>query len=289
MFKDYKALFKSLRETQEKLWSNATAWAPGARLSPELDAWQRDMLGNLNDWAEQAVDQSLELQNAWLAQWSGRATEKKVKPRLFAEMNSEAQQAAQRWMEQQNALWNQWLSMLSKSGTEFPGQVDMEKAFRESNQRQMELLAEWAKMGNFEDLSMKEMNKLADQIAKSLQKSIDTQRQLWSYWFDEFRKASTALSSTLEAAPMSSASAAAEPAPAPTAKPATANEADLKQISGIGPGLEKKLKSAGYISLEQIAKLTDEQIAELEKTVIRFSGRIKRDDWMGQARKLLGL
>lgn len=285
MFKDYKALFKGLREAQEKLWSEATAWAPGAQLSPELDAWQRNMLGNLNEWAERAVEQSLELQGAWLEQWAGRATEKKVKPRMFAELSTDAQRTAQRWLEQQQDLWNQWMSMLNQGGTQFPGQAEMETAFREANQRQLQLLSDWAKMRDYEDLSMKELNKLTDQITKSMQKSIDTQRQLWSYWFDEMRKASETLASVVE--PTSAAPTPAAPAKK-SSSPAKAGLDDLKQISGIGPGLEKKLKDAGYTTFEQIAKLTDEQIDELEKTVIRFSGRIKRDDWMGQARKLMG-
>jgi predicted flap endonuclease-1-like 5' DNA nuclease len=62
---------------------------------------------------------------------------------------------------------------------------------------------------------------------------------------------------------------------------------DLKMILGVGPGLEKKLQDAGIVSYAQIAMLTDAKITELETNVIKFTGRIKRDDWVGQATQLM--
>ena len=62
---------------------------------------------------------------------------------------------------------------------------------------------------------------------------------------------------------------------------------DLKMILGVGPGLEKKLQDAGIVSYAQIAMLTDAEITELETSVIKFAGRIKRDDWIGQATQLM--
>jgi predicted flap endonuclease-1-like 5' DNA nuclease len=62
---------------------------------------------------------------------------------------------------------------------------------------------------------------------------------------------------------------------------------DLKLITGVGPGLEKKLHDVGITLFEQIANLTDLQIADLETNVVKFTGRIKRDDWIGQAEQLM--
>ena len=62
---------------------------------------------------------------------------------------------------------------------------------------------------------------------------------------------------------------------------------DLKMISGVGPGLERKLLDFGITSYAQIAALTDDDIAELEAHVVKFAGRIKRDDWIGQAQQLM--
>lgn len=61
---------------------------------------------------------------------------------------------------------------------------------------------------------------------------------------------------------------------------------DLTAITGIGPALAKKLNAAGIFGYAQLAAITEKEIAHLEKTVIKFSGRIKRDDWVGQAKRL---
>ena len=58
-------------------------------------------------------------------------------------------------------------------------------------------------------------------------------------------------------------------------------------IAGIGPGLEKKLNAAGITSYAQIAVLTAADIRRLEREVVKFAGRITRDDWIGQAKQLL--
>jgi len=65
-----------------------------------------------------------------------------------------------------------------------------------------------------------------------------------------------------------------------------ADQDDLKLISGIGPVLEGKLHGAGISSYQRIAALTDDEIERIESEVIHFSGRIHRDDWIGQAKTL---
>ena len=61
---------------------------------------------------------------------------------------------------------------------------------------------------------------------------------------------------------------------------------DLKMINGIGPALEGKLNAAGFCAYRQIANLTDADVNRLEVEVIHLSGRIRRDDWIGQAKAL---
>lgn len=73
--------------------------------------------------------------------------------------------------------------------------------------------------------------------------------------------------------------------PEPVARPQTQD--DLKQISGVGPKLEKVLNGLGFWSYAQIAALTPEQIAWLDSE-LGFAGRIGRDDWIGQAKALSG-
>lgn len=61
---------------------------------------------------------------------------------------------------------------------------------------------------------------------------------------------------------------------------------DLKLLNGIGPVLEGKLNAAGIHSYRQLAALTDADIDRLESEVINFGGRVRREDWIGQAKAL---
>ena len=60
---------------------------------------------------------------------------------------------------------------------------------------------------------------------------------------------------------------------------------DLKLIKGVGAVLERRLNEAGVFHFWQIAALRKAQIDALE-SVLRFPGRIARDNWKAQARAL---
>ena len=75
-------------------------------------------------------------------------------------------------------------------------------------------------------------------------------------------------------------------APAKVSVKVAVDADDLKQISGIGPKLEGILKDMGVTSLAQVAAWVDKDIARFDKE-LGFEGRIKRDDWVGQAKALL--
>ncbi len=62
---------------------------------------------------------------------------------------------------------------------------------------------------------------------------------------------------------------------------------DLKRINGVGPFIEKKLNQIGIYTFEQIASLSDHQTEQVTEAIEFFPGRIKRDDWVGQARRLM--
>lgn len=87
-----------------------------------------------------------------------------------------------------------------------------------------------------------------------------------------------------EPAPAAAPAPAAEPArEAPT--PASSGPDDLKQLSGVGPALEKKLHAAGVTTFAQIAAWSDADIAEMDEK-LAFKGRIARDGWVEQAKVL---
>lgn len=62
---------------------------------------------------------------------------------------------------------------------------------------------------------------------------------------------------------------------------------DLKRINGIGPFIEEKLNSIGIYTFEQISRFNDQDIETVTALIEFFPGRIKRDDWKGQAQKIL--
>ncbi len=62
---------------------------------------------------------------------------------------------------------------------------------------------------------------------------------------------------------------------------------DLTEIKGIGSFLEKKLNGLGIYSYEQISRLDGNLIEKLTTAIEFFPGRIERDDWVGQAKRLL--
>lgn len=66
---------------------------------------------------------------------------------------------------------------------------------------------------------------------------------------------------------------------------APADPDDLKQIKGVGPGLEKTLNELGIYKFSQIMTWGASEIAWVDAR-LKFKGRITRDDWIGQATTL---
>jgi large subunit ribosomal protein L21 len=96
------------------------------------------------------------------------------------------------------------------------------------------------------------------------------------------------------AAPTKKAKAKAEKPAAVAAAPAAlkfldapkGKADDLKDISGVGPSLEKKLNALGIFHFWQIAEM---EVATLEAVdaEIGFKGRAIREDWVGQSKHLM--
>ena len=61
---------------------------------------------------------------------------------------------------------------------------------------------------------------------------------------------------------------------------------DLKRIKGVGPKLEALLHSLGIYHFDQIATWGAAEIAWMDNHLEGFTGRVSRDDWVGQAKEL---
>lgn len=78
---------------------------------------------------------------------------------------------------------------------------------------------------------------------------------------------------------------ATAPAPAPAA--ASAQSDDLSRIKGVGPKLVTMLHELGITRFEQIAALDEAEIERVDSQLGRFKGRIRRDQWVEQAKLLV--
>ena len=89
------------------------------------------------------------------------------------------------------------------------------------------------------------------------------------------------------AKPAAKPKAAAKPAAKPKAAPKAAAGADnLKDLSGVGPALEKKLHAEGITTFAQIAVWTDADVEDFGEK-LSFKGRIEREGWIEQAKKFV--
>ncbi len=100
-----------------------------------------------------------------------------------------------------------------------------------------------------------------------------------------------ALAAEVPAVPVAAAGPAPLPEPGADGVAALADAAsapdDLKRIRGIGPALEKTLHEAGVVRVSQIAAWDQAQIDDMAARLGRMGGRIRSDDWVGQAQALL--
>jgi predicted flap endonuclease-1-like 5' DNA nuclease len=85
----------------------------------------------------------------------------------------------------------------------------------------------------------------------------------------------------LEAA-LSKARSSSSPPPAPAE-----SGDDLKVVKGIGPKFEKLLKARGITEVRQIAEWTDADIDDIAKKIGVKASRIRREDWIGRAKRVL--
>ena len=82
------------------------------------------------------------------------------------------------------------------------------------------------------------------------------------------------------AAPMASS----EPAkPKALAAPRGGKADDLKELEGIGPGLEKLCHALGIFHFDQIAAWSAAEVAWMDGNLKGFKGRVSRDKWVSQS------
>ena len=99
--------------------------------------------------------------------------------------------------------------------------------------------------------------------------------------------AKPASKTTAKAAPKTSAAKTAATKSAPAKKSAAnATPDDLTAIKGVGPKLAAQLADLGVKRFDQIAAMSTKDFEGLDEKLGAFRGRWRRDDWVGQAKKL---
>ncbi|QIQ85540.1 hypothetical protein [Erythrobacter sp.] len=90
-------------------------------------------------------------------------------------------------------------------------------------------------------------------------------------------------------APAPTPAPAPAPAPAPTPAPVPAGDEsdDLTRIKGVGPKLATMLGELGVTRFAQIAEWDEAEIDRIDAQLGRFQGRIRRDQWVEQAKLLV--
>ena len=59
---------------------------------------------------------------------------------------------------------------------------------------------------------------------------------------------------------------------------------DLKEIEGVGPGLEKLCHDLGIFHFDQIAAWGAAEVSWMDANLKGFKGRVTRDKWVAQCR-----
>lgn len=72
----------------------------------------------------------------------------------------------------------------------------------------------------------------------------------------------------------------------PVPAPASNGTDDLTRIKGLGPKLQSLLNTLGVTSFAQIAAWSESDIDEVDAKLGKFEGRIRRDNWVEQAKLL---
>ena len=118
-------------------------------------------------------------------------------------------------------------------------------------------------------------------VAKSAAKPKPTKSAPKSAASKPAAKATAAKASESDPAP---ASAGTRPKALKAARKGVAD--DLKQIKGVGPKMEGLLHSLGFFHFDQVAGWTADEVAWVDQNLEGFKGRVSRDNWVEQAKKL---
>jgi|APTNR8051073442_1049403.scaffolds.fasta_scaffold03127_7 predicted flap endonuclease-1-like 5' DNA nuclease len=250
-------IFKSWTEAQKRLWESLCSAVP-FQPPAGVEAWRETYLKNLNTW-ESAVKQTLEQEVAWVEQWVHQVAQERGKPEMMTAWVRQMEEVLQRWIQTQNQWWDEYFMVLRRGGFAYPDWVHPPAS---SSAVEPVVVAESAVTKPAPPATPAPETIAEPSIAEPVAAASDPL----------MAKSTTAIP---EAAPPVE--------PILSIPPVAESPDDLKLISGIGPALEKKLRTCGITTYQQLATLSEADIERIE-AIIKSFGRIRRDDWIGQAK-----
>ena len=259
-------IFKSWTEAQKRLWDSLCSAVP-FQPPAGVEAWRETYLKNLATW-EAAVRKTLAQEASWVRQWVDQVAREKGAPEIMTVWVRQMEEVLQRWVQTQNQWWDEYFAVLRRGS----GFASAERAEAERASRVAEAAPAAPAAAN--EAAVEPVA-----VAPVAEASVETPAP---------PAAAPAPTPVAEARVETPAPTAAAPAPTPVAEarvetPAPTQPDDLKLIVGIGPALEKKLRAQGILSYRQLAALDEAGIDRIE-AAIKTAGRIRRDDWIGQAK-----
>jgi len=288
-------------ENQSELWEY---WFNMVEETAESTEDPIALFENISNW-KSTVEETLESQSDWLNEWAKKIRIEELSPTELHNVSSQIQETMSGWLELQNELWDKWFVFLNLSD------ATVNKITAEST-RPVKKKTVPKKVAPVENPMTKKV--ISEKIIKTDAKKVTPAKVKKKEITPEeaVAPAKQAVKDDLEVAPAKASvekkttpkkttgvkEQEATPKNTVTEKKTTTPEKltspteqtvedDLKKISGIGPALAKKLNTSGIVNFSQLAALTDEEIDRLEETIIKFPGRIRREKWLDQAKKLL--
>ena len=276
-------IFKSWTDAQKRHWESLCSAVP-FQPPAGVEAWRETYLKNLATW-ESAVKKTLQQEANWVEQWVHKVANEQGTPEIMASWVQQMEDVLQRWIQTQNQWWDEYFAVLRRGGFAYPDWANPPSSPVEPAVEKKPVKAPKSQVKAAPE------SPPVEPVAKVKPAPPPEPAPV------EAAPEPAPVEVALEPAPVEPApepvTAVSEPAPVEAApkpalvrmpdKPVRTEPDDLKLISGIGPALEKKLNACGISRYQELATLSDADIDRVEAAIKSF-GRIRRDDWIGQAK-----
>jgi predicted flap endonuclease-1-like 5' DNA nuclease len=309
-------IFKTWTDAQKRLWESLCAAVP-FQPPAGVETWRETYIKNLTTW-EAAVKKTLTQEATWVQQWVHQIAQEKGTPEMMGAWIHQMEDVLQRWIQTQHQWWDDYFAVLrqgeSVAAAEFASTqpapatapepvivVEPEPVAVVEPEPVAVVEPEPVAVVEPEPVAVVEPEPVA--VVKPEPVAVVEPEPVAVVEPEPVVVVEPEPVAVVEPEPVAVVEpepvvvvepepvAIVEPEPAiaepviAAAAPKPSQPDDLKLISGIGPALEKKLRKQGISSYRQLAALNDMDIARIEAS-IKFAGRIRRDNWIGQAKTL---